>query len=185
MVAFMDRNHNPWIAAAVGAERRLEMGLLAKIVNALRRMGSFTTRIVKKAGKWVAELVHVPAAPMADAPAVPDMTPTKSDDYSTVRDLAKILAMGDDPTPEQLKGVPEKTFSWLSAMNRRELCRVAVADDKALRGHMRGGEQVRSLVPYEQEAIDDVSAAKSQSRPSERAPTLRDLLEERGVRLAA
>lgn len=158
---------------------------IAKVLMAMRAMGSFTTRMVRRAGKWVMELVHVPAAPMAEPAAVPDTAPSKADDYSSVRELAKTLAMGDDPTPEQLKGVPERTFAWLSAMDHRELCRVAVTDDKALRGHMRGREPIRGLVPYEQEAIDDVSTAKSQPRPSERTPTLRDLLEERGVSLAA
>jgi hypothetical protein len=161
--------------------------LIAKIVAAMRRMGSFTTQLVKRAGRWVAELVHVPAAPMAEAAeVVPDTTPSRQDDFEAIRDLAKVLASGKDAEPALLKGLPPLTVKWLSAMDRSMLCRVIAATDETLSGHMRGRSAIRGVVPYDQTAVDDVTAAKDGPRPRDRGPTLRELLEERaGVSLAA
>lgn len=161
-------------------------GFIAKFVAALRRMGSFTTRLVKRGGQWIAELVYVPAAAEPAVEMVPDTTPSKQDDYTAVRDLAKAMASGADAEPEMLKGMPAQTVKWLSAMNRRQLCQIALAEDSAIRGHMRGTTAIRGVAPFDKAAIDDVAAAKDKPRPRDRQPTLRDLLEEKaGVSLAA
>lgn len=160
---------------------------IAKIVSIMKSMGSFATRMVKRGGRWVAEIFHIPAAPMATeaADSVPDITPSRADDMSAVRELAKTLAAGLDADQAMLKGIPDMTIKWLRSMDRSALCKIALADDARVAAHMRGQAPIRGVVPYDKTAIDDVAAARDMLRPRERQPTLRDLLESKGVSLVA
>lgn len=160
----------------------------AIIAAVMRSMGSFTARLIKRAGKWVSELVRVPAAPAAAeaADAVPNTEPSKANDLDAIRELAKVMATGRNPEAEMLRGLPPRTVKWLAAMDRAQLVKVILAKDTALAAHMRGGAQtISGLVPYDVQAIDDVAKAKSEPRPRDRKPTFREMLESNGVSLAA
>lgn len=154
---------------------------LAKIAALMRKMGSFTTRVIKVAGRWVSQLVHVPATTddVGQADAMVDTRPSRADDLEAVRDLAKVMAAGLDVDPAKLRGVPDMTVAWLKALDRRALCAVVTAQDEALAAHLRGRPAIRGVVPYDRAAIAEVAAAKDQPRPRDRQPTLRDMLEER------
>lgn len=156
------------------------LAILAALMATLPR---YVWRAVTEAGKTVMRL-FVEAPSPAPAPRVAPVQQAQ-DDYDSVKNLAKTLLAGQQPTADALKAMPEQTFAWLKALDRQGLAKVALADVAVLRAHMRGGAPMRGLVPYGKAAIADVTEARK-PKPAARRRTLRDELEESlGVSLAA
>lgn len=151
---------------------------IAKLAAVLAAMPTFVRRRIKVAGAWISQLVAVPAQPAA-TPAT--NTAAQSDESAAhIKRLAGVLAQGKRPVSDDLKGSSEKSIKWLQAMDRRELCRLMCADDRAIHLHMRGKQPLKGLVPYDPQAITEVTKARRQAAKPQR--TLRDVLAEREAR---
>lgn len=160
--------------------------IIAAIGAIMRAFGSFTTRMVRRGGKWIAELIRVPGDPVPAAPTVPTIS-QPADDYGNVKRVAGMIAAGLDPAPADLKSITPLTAKWLAALDRPNLLKIAAATPDAIRDHMKNRQRLRGVVPFEKEAIDDVTNdVMTKPLPSVRYNTLRDQLEaDLGVSLAA
>lgn len=155
--------------------------ILAAVIAA---MGTFVWRTVREGGRLVARLFREPGTPPAmsqTASAAPDAKP---EDYDAFKRVAGILAMDRVPSPEDLKALPAKGVDWLRAQDRQALHTLMCADTDMIRAHIKGRAMIRGVVPYDAEAVRDVTAARAAApvaRPN-RPRTRRDALEEMGMK---
>lgn len=158
----------------------------AGIAAAMRAFGSFSMVMVRKGGRWVAELVRVPGAPAAPMAAAPVPRVEVPEDYSAIKRLAGLMIRGLDPSAADLRAVPERTVRWLAAIGRDGLAKVCVADDQVLRGHIRNSTPIRGLVPHDPAAVADLMRARqAPAAVAKRQQTRRDILEAAGHMIPA
>lgn len=165
--------------------------MLGKIAAAIRAivaaMKTMVWEFVRVGETWVKRLVAGPAPieplvqgdPAGQAAAIGSMT--------ALRNAANTMVQGQTLSPALAKAIPALQASWLQSMTRAELCKLILAKDDAIRLHLRGIEPIRGLVPFDAEAIRDVTAARSERPAPARVPrrTLRAVLAERESALAA
>jgi hypothetical protein len=126
---------------------------LAAMATVLTAMAMTATKWVKRAGTWVLEQVTPASPPMPQLP--PELSPSAhdADDFTALRRVAGILAMDRDPEPGDMRGLADDHLAWLRVLDRRGLCRVLAADDKTLRGHIRGTTPMRAMPRAERDAV--------------------------------
>ncbi|GHA28317.1 hypothetical protein GCM10007989_25460 [Devosia pacifica] len=161
---------------------------VAVIARIIAAMPKFVWQRVQVCGEWVSRLVAVPAAPaetVADTEVAKAASDRQADDMPAIKRVAGVLAQGELPTSEQLKGLTPKDLSWLKAQDRRALCIIMSADAQQLRAHMRGRAAIKGVVPYDSAAIREVTAARQAAvqnvRRAKPRRTLREALEEQGL----
>lgn len=154
---------------------------LAGVMAAMQAFGHFVTRVVRRGGRWVTELIRLPGQPASAAPVAAPVVTQTPDDFTAIKRLAGMMIRGLDPSAADLRAVPEQTVRWLASIGRDGLAKVCCADDQVLRGHIRGWAPIRGLVPHDPETVADVlRARKSREAVAKRQRTRREILEAAG-----
>lgn len=169
--------------------------ILAAIAAVLAGMRRSIVQLVRVGGRWITKIVSVADPTSGGAPSALPMTPDvaqalkpKNDDVTALRNAAGQLVQGQPIAPADEKALHAGARAWLGCMTQHELCKLLLADDATIASHMRGKERMRGMVPYDKQAIADVTAARAH-RPAPRVAkrTLRAVLAERenpGILLA-
>lgn len=161
------------LLAAVGA-------VLRAIGNAMRTVSAYCWRT----GKWMTKTVvtapvvavdalasmvgigggrggptNTGAKPATTAEATAERPSAKVAGMDRVRKLAVGLAAGHVPA-SLFESMPDPIVEWLTAMDRKMLCRVGCATDAQLASHLRGEESMRGVLVYDKSAIAEYRAAQ-------------------------
>lgn len=154
--------------------------LFAAIMAAIASMPRMVVRRVLEMGAWVERLFMEPAQPAApqSEPLVNTMYNQSADDFGAIKRLAKSILGGSEPDNADLLATSDLTMSWLTSLDRLMLSKVALADDSILRGHIRGGQPMRGVVPHDPEAIADVQRARRSPDAVEQRRRVREQIEE-------
>lgn len=125
---------------------------LAVVATVLAAMAATASRWVRRAGRWVLEQVTpasppIPSLPPGLSPSAPD------DDFTALRRVAGILDQDRAPEPADMIGLADDHLAWLRVLDRRGLCRVLAANDKTLRGHIRGAAPMKGMPRAERDTV--------------------------------
>lgn len=69
-----------------------------------------------------------------------------------VKKLAVALAAGHAPAV-LFEGMPDPVVGWLTAMDRKMLCKVGCATDEQITAHLRGRETLKGVLVYDEEVV--------------------------------
>lgn len=160
--------------------------VLAMIAAVFAAMGTWLLKCVLEGGRWVSRMVRGEPEPIPAPVAAAAVEPVQVDDYNAVSRLAKSILSGSEPALDDLKAVPEATVQWLGVLDRNGLAKVALADAQTLRGHIRGGQPMRGIVPHDPQAVADIGRSRRAPEAVERRQrTRRDVLEAAGMMIPA
>lgn len=102
--------------------------------------------------------VRVPQVTAQTASAEPK--PTADDaGMDRVKKLAVGLAAGHAPA-DLFEGMPDPVVEWLTAMDRKMLCKVGCAPDAQLVAHLRGKETMKGVLVYDEKAVAEYRRAQ-------------------------
>jgi hypothetical protein len=157
----------------------------AAIRAALAAMRTMVWKTVRIGDRLISMLV-----PGDPAPAMPAVEPVGQaaavESMTSLRHVANTLVQGHPLSQAMEKSIAPLQLAWLRSMTRSELCKLILANDADIRGHLRG-KPIKGLVPYDAAAIRDVAAARAKRPEAPRPPrrTLRAVLAEaQGMTLA-
>lgn len=146
--------------------------LFSAIARAFRAMSTAVTtswRYCRDTGKWISETVASigggigggggdagfgtaeDLVPDEIAPAAAAIEP--STNLKNVRALAAAISNGC-ATEELCSRVDERTFNWLSQLDRSMIAKVLLSSDEALRGHLRGRSTIRGVVQADEASVN-------------------------------
>lgn len=157
------------------------LGRIAAAIRAvLAAMPRYLVKKILEAGVWVSRLVAEPAPPPPVISAEPAAQVAETESMIALRNAANAMAQGFVLTPAQAEAIAPLQADWLRSMTRQEICQVILAKDDDIRRHMRGIAPIRGVVPYDREAIADVTKArKDRPAPKPARRTVAQVLAER------
>lgn len=138
--------------------------LFAAIASAFRAMRTTLTTAwtyCRDTGQWIATTVATTVGSIGgggdvggyDVPdAIAPVVDEQADALKNVRDLAAAISSGS-ATEEMCAKVDERTFNWLSQLDRPMIAKVLLATDDALRGHMRGKSTIRGVLQADEASV--------------------------------
>jgi hypothetical protein len=134
--------------------RRIWMAIKA----AFAAMSAFTWRRCRYTGRWVLERVAsigaMPVIPIADQTgAIDEPAVTQDERLQRIRKAALTIVAGV-PDPEVIALLEERDYIWLSALDKKSLCRIGFASDADLRGHLSGKRVMIGILAADRESVD-------------------------------
>lgn len=141
--------------------------MLASIRSFLASLPRFVVQRVWDGMRWVQRMVAVPAPPPEPAPVVQGKAATSNEDVrhmAALRAVAAHLAAGTVPPEQALDALREDEISWLTALEKPMLCRIATASDDALRAHIRRTATLKGVLIFDQHAVAEYRASTRRRR---------------------
>lgn len=140
--------------------------MLASIRAFLARLPRFVMTKVWDGMRWVQRMVAVPAPP---PPEPPPVTQGKAEDedvkhMAALRSVAAHLAAGTVPPEAAIDALREEELSWLTAMEKPMLCRIATSSDDALRAHIKRTANLKGVLIFDPHAVAEYRAATRRRR---------------------
>lgn len=136
--------------------------LLAGIVAMLRNSVAFVWDKCVKTGAWTLRAVTSTfpggtpepiVCPANDNVEIEPVLPADDGDMSPIRELAAAIVNGR-ATAEMCARVDERTFNWLSNLDRSMVAKVLLASDGQIRGHLRGKSTIRGVLLADEASVE-------------------------------
>lgn len=140
--------------------------ILRSIRAMLAALPRFAVERIWDGVRWVQRLVAMPTAALEPDVEPAGGQPDKGDveHIAALRTVAGHFAAGSNPPANAVERLREADLEWLMALPRPMLCRVAVADDKALKAHIRRQRPMPGLLAHDPAAVADYKPAVRMER---------------------
>jgi hypothetical protein len=149
--------------------------IFAAVARVLAAMRGAVFKWVRECGRWVMKLT---SAPGGDVPPAPVIEPERIDDVADIKRAAGVLAQGRVPSAADLVGLSERQVAWLGVLDRRQLCRLMLANADALRSHLAGRVAIPGLPAADRVTVAALAEARKPRPTSKGYRTMRDRLRE-------
>lgn len=139
--------------------------MLASIRAFLARLPRFVMTKVWDGMRWVQRMVAVPVPPPEPAPAAQEKAEDEDVKHmAALRSVAAHLAAGTVPPEAAIDALREEELSWLTAMEKPMLCRIATSSDDALRSHIRRTANLKGVLIFDPHAVAEYRASTRRRR---------------------
>lgn len=140
---------------------------IGRMLKAMKRAAAASMRVLVRVGdRLVAMIVPAPLPPMdmLDDDQVPandnQGTPMTGSIHSAIRSLAYARMTGRMPTAAELGAVSAMEADWIAAMDAEMNRRLLKASDVEISAHIRGRANIKGVLAFDAEAIDDLATTR-------------------------
>lgn len=144
------------------------MRAIGRMLRAMKRAAQASVKVLVRVGdKLVAMIVPAPLPPMdmieddmVPANDNPAATPMTGSVHSAIRNLAYARMLGRLPTPAELGAVSAMEADWIAVMSEEMNRKLLKASDAEISAHIRGRANIRGVLAFDADAIDDLATAR-------------------------